>query len=67
MKFKKSFPNEDYSSINNLFGICMVPNLYGSFTLYPNPNLNIGLLMIEVRIGKNATNSSILDYNNLKC
>lgn len=43
----------------------MVPNLYRSSTLYPNPNLNIGLLIIEVRIGKNATNSSILNYNNL--
>lgn len=46
----------------------MVPNLYGSYTLYPNPNLNTGvnLLMIEVRIGKNATISSTLNYNNLK-
>lgn len=42
----------------------MVPNLYRSSTLYTNPNLNLGLLMIEVRIGKNATNSSILNYNN---
>lgn len=44
MKFKKSFPNEDYNnSINNLFDICMMPNLYLTSTLYPNPNLNIGL------------------------